>query len=229
MPSRAPLKLRLRAKYALLKRRLHWAFVEPALGWLSLLLAGFSLYLLTSVRLEVCIRWWGMVLQLIGIGTVVHDLWSRIPKEQRKGPIRWLLAWSREWIARMPPRHFFAQVHEGLTLADSATGSDAITITRTGATLDQRVAVLESRMTTIDDSLDRARQGIAQERKAREASIRKMTADAAAVIAGIRSRVEDVAVGTLPVSMFGVWWLAVGVVLSTAAPELVRWAGYMVW
>ena len=67
-------------------------------------------------------------------------------------------------------------------------------------------------MAEADKSLDRAHQGIAQERQEREAQLTKQAADTAAAIAGVRSRVEDVAVGTLSVSMFGVCWLAVGVV-----------------
>ena len=64
---------------ALLKRRLRWLLVEPMLGWITLALAAFSLYLLLCVRLEVCIRWWGMVLQLIGI-------WDRSSRSAEPGP-----------------------------------------------------------------------------------------------------------------------------------------------
>ena len=201
------------------KRYARWLIADLKLLWFGAALLGVSVALVLWVPHEVCIRWWGLILQLVGIWTVVHDLRKRPKKGDRKG----IRALALAWVQRRPRTHHL-MASNAVSAAWSSEGAIALNV---GANeddpIEHRVSALEARMAKTDAALDEARQRLSDERGEREAAGRLEREARTAGLASVASRIEEVAVGTLPVSLFGVGCLGLGVFLSTTSIEVVRW------
>ena len=188
-----------------------WAAVAPIL-----------LALVVALRLgasERVIRITGLFLQLVGILTII---WGISETRALFGHAS-LAAKIKAWFQRFPLR----RRHIGLAVGGGDLGAvtlKARAFVTHGAgpnpTLDARVGALEKNVASIqnqitgveaelDEGFGRVRDEIRSEGQTREANDKKLG-----------EKIEASATGGIHISAIGASWLFVGVVLSTAAPEL---------
>jgi len=165
-------------------------------------------------------RYIGVVLQLLGIGTVVHGLRDRRRLFQRPS----LLSHIRTWFSgrpRLNPKPHVIHVASGNVVASGSTAK--ISVWRGAppdSSLDARIDALQANLETLrtehadtsrelrDEVRVRAEQ-VDLERRARETAI-----------GDIRSRVDTLGAGGLHIESAGLFWLIVGVVLGTVPGEI---------
>ena len=190
--------------------------------YLWLVFAPFLLALLAILLLgptERVFRITGLVLQLFGISTIIRGI-----SETRKLFGHSLLASKiKAWFQRFPlRRRDIVLAGAGIQLA-AATGKGRASVTHNAgpnATLDARVEALEKNMASIrneiaaveaelDEGFQKVKDEIRSEVQGREADDKKLG-----------DKIEATATGGIYISAIGASWLFVGVILSTAAPEL---------
>jgi hypothetical protein len=180
---------------------------------------------LTRPADEARVRTTGMLLQLLGVGTVAvglsqtRRLFGRASAVQRVGS--WL---SRLWSVVAPSRS--ATVH-AVAAAAGAVALTGSARARVGAgpdtPLDRRVAILEENHNLLQQRVDQqeietgkrvqaVRTEIQAERRAREAEHR-LTA----------GKLEELAVGGLHLESVGVLWLLLGVIATSLSQEIAVW------
>ena len=208
----------------LIKRKWSWAKQNP-LFWCNFVF-------IAAIVAVIC--WWpapnasdfrvkllGMVLQLVGILTVWLDLTAAARHFGKGGPLSFFSS-TREWLK--------AGIFGSPTIALGGSTSVCLgVITGRGrarqpvkpdAALAVRVAALEANLAQIDADLENAFKEI-EERTSELKS--KISAEAAArehSINEVKRSLENTATGNYAPLAFGAFWLAVGVVLATLAPEI---------
>lgn len=163
----------------------------------------------------------GMVLQLVGILTVWHDLTAAARHFGKGGPLSFFVStweWLKAGIFGSPTIALGGSASVGLGVI---TGRGrARQPVKPDAALAVRVAALEANLAQIDADLDNAFKEI-EERTSELKS--KISAEAAArehSINEVKRSLENTATGNYAPLAFGAFWLAVGVVLATLAPEI---------
>lgn len=177
------------------------------------------LFCLRPGSTEPLIRLTGLILQILGVATVI---WGISETRAFFGHKPVFIA-AKEWIGRFPFRT--KNIVLSATGADSAstTGHARAYVTHgAGPTqpMQDRLDALEKNITTIHDRITNTlkemdeqfrdtKQELSAEANARQAEDERT-----------RKMLETTATGGIHISAIGATWLFVGVVLSTAAPEL---------
>ena len=206
-----------------IQRKRQWAAQKP-LFWLNLL------FLLATVIVvfiwtaagssDFRVRTWGMVLQLIGVGTVWFDLSAMARSFGREGVIRATWKWFKAGI--------FGQDGIATMTGVAAASSSGKARAKARWPIDPnasdefRLAAVEKNLSKIDEDLDAAFAEIDKVEGELKARIREECERRGAAISAIRREFEEVAVGNSSVLLFGVVWLAAGVLLATWAPEIAK-------
>lgn len=205
-------------KFPLFAARLRW-LSEPVTVWIcaaltAVVVSGCGYWPVGN--LEQRLRWTGMIFQLLGLATVAIGI----------GQMRRLFnhpsVWSqiKAWITRWPVRGNRTIELSGQATSTSGGHTDLQLRAGPGATLEQRVHVLETRMTAAEQreehlSKEQARQAqdhrraLDAERSARESADEEH-----------RKRLEVSATGGLLLSGIGLVWLIIGTILASASPEI---------
>lgn len=209
---------------ALWVQRLRHLQSLPTVAWLGALLALVTIAVLwpPHAKQEVCIRWWGMVLQMFGIYSVLRELLER--RKDVGTPN--LLTALKLWFAAWPGRNLTIPLSGNAMVI---TGGTARVTQRAGppgpdASIEDRLTTAEKNIKFIDDDLGRVESALDAERRAREIAVRDEKDERIQAIDSIKNAMKEAAAKTLPFSMFGVVWLALGVFLSSTSVELERWA-----
>lgn len=170
---------------------------------------------------EPLIRLSGLALQVLGIATVI---WGISETRALFGHPS-ITTKAKAWLQRFPLRNRNVVVG----VAGIACGTSVGTARGFGThgagpnpTLDARIDALEKNVTAIHDRITAAQ-------KEMDAGLQKAGADLKGEAqirqtedAEIRSKLEATGTGGVHISAIGASWLFVGVVLSTAAPELAQ-------
>lgn len=163
----------------------------------------------------------GMVLQLVGILTVWLDLTAAARHFGKGGPLSFF-AGTWTWLkAGVFGSNVTLDVHSAHMIVRG--GRPRLKVRRTispASPLPERIAALEALATQIDADLDNAFKEI--EERASELKT-EISAEAAArehSINDVKRSLENTATGNYAPLAFGAFWLAVGVVLATLAPEI---------
>jgi len=85
------------------------------------------------------------------------------------------------------------------------------------------LAAVERNIKFIDDDLGKVESALDAERRAREIAVRDEKDERVQAVESVKNSIKEATAKTLPFSMFGVIWLALGVFLSGTSPELERW------
>lgn len=200
-----------------------WAPFPRNVYWVMLPLAAAMLVIYLHSASEPAIRLTGLVLQLLGIGTVIIG----IEKTRELFARPTLRSVFTKWLAERPRlgrTTVTASLNAGALAMVTGKGRGYVTNNPpAGATMNERlesleknVGLLNSRISGVQGELDTLeRQQSAALRQERDA--RKMADDQ------LREKLEGLATGGFNISLAGAAWLFVGVTLSTLAPELSRW------
>ena len=198
---------------------------QPWRAWgtvgVVLVVAGLSWLLPGTV--EDRIRYCGLVLQLLGIATVVALLRDKRRTFKRQS----LLEQFQQWLSARPrfrPKGHIISV-SGIG-SSSAVGTATLSVWRravASAPLEERLSAIEANVETLKQDLestsrrlqmsfDRLATELTEERRTREST------DTA-----IRDQVEKFAAEGLHVEAAGLLWLILGIVLATVPGELATW------
>lgn len=172
---------------------------------------------------EPTIRLTGLVLQILGIGTVIIG----IEKTRQLFAHPTLRSVLNKWLAERPRlgrTTFTASPSAGVLALVTGKGRGYVTNNPpAGASANERlesleknVGILNSRISGVQGELD-ALERQQSEALRQERNARTMADDQ------LRDKLEGLATGGFIISLAGATWLFIGVALSTLAPELSRW------
>lgn len=206
------------------KRKWSWAKQNP-LFWCNFVFISASVAVIWASPApnasDLRVRLLGMALQLVGIVTVWLDLTDAARHFGKGGPLSFLVnTW--EWLKIGifgPKRIAVSSCAEGGYDIFAGRGRLRQPIGPSAPVL-ERVTALEVIVAQIDAGLDSAFQEI--DERTRELRT-KISAEAAArehSIGDVKRSLESTATGNYAPLAFGAFWLAVGVVLATLAPEI---------
>lgn len=194
---------------------------EPRHAWLSLSIIALALVVaLGPLASEPVIRLTGLVLQVMGIGTVA---WGISETRALFGHPSFASR-LKEWLARFPllqKNHVIAVA--GIAMG-AATGKARAygTHSPTSPTIESRIEAIEKNVTAIHERITHTQREMDEEfHKSAEALKReeqlRQESDGA-----IREKLEATGTGGVHISAIGASWLFVGVVLSTASTEIAK-------
>jgi len=192
------------------------------LAWLALaalLIAGLCVALAGAH--EPSVRIVGLALQVLGIGTVALG----IRKTRKLFGRPSLLSVIRLWLKRFP--RYGGQV---ISASGDVTGGATSVRARAYQTANPVDGSVEARLDALETSVRHIHErisGVATEldQQARDHgdAIERERHARAAEQQRLWDRLEATETGGLSLSAVGVLWLGVGVIMSTAAPEIARW------
>ncbi|MEZ5530927.1 MAG: hypothetical protein R3E69_00930 [Steroidobacteraceae bacterium] len=212
-----------------MKKLLQWLkyvvvwLTEPRVAWVTLIAIGVSVAFVTRPEVtEPQIRITGLVLQLLGIGTVAWGL-----RETRKLFGRpSLYGLFREWLHRFPMlggrvHSMSANVRLGGVTANgrghvSASAGANPTVKARIEALEKNVVFLSDRIAQTQNEMDKKFRDQAERLKEERVAWQRDHEQ-------LSKRLEATETGGLHVSAAGVLLLFVGVAMSTASPEIQRW------
>lgn len=206
-----------------ISRKWHIARQNP-LAWWNVVLIGLCVSVIfiwpAPNASDFRVRTLGMVLQIVGVLTVWHDLTATARQFGRDGSIHRTLAWMKALI--------FGQ---GQTLtpvtADLVIGwgrPRVISRQRLSSELpiDERVKNLEVLASQLSREIDAAMMDI---ERGEQELIDKIKAEGSAreqALGDLKQSLVSATAGNYPVLLFGAWWLGIGVIIATLAPEIAK-------
>ena len=203
----------------------HWLISEFRFLWLALffvVVPFFVVFFLTGAT-EIQFRFTGLVLQWLGLGTVVHGIEETRMLFGHPNIVQLLL----EKLLRFPRLRRDVFIHVGSGVITTDVGS----VTAYGwrnidpaAPIEAQVAALTQNMEHIKQRLDQMQKDVDskiskhsvalhEEKKEREQGDKKLS-----------MILEAAETGGLHISLMGVFWLAIGLLLTTFSPEISQWA-----
>jgi hypothetical protein len=211
-----------------LKRLLWWLWAtvcwiwEANPFWGPFIVAVVICLLVTVVSpcpVEREVRLIGMVLQLLGVVTIV----MRLRATQRQFPGQMLNLW---WLGRPQFRVRNRVVSATGTVTSVATvRAEARVSLGPQATVEQRLAMLEDSHTKLADKVGDLGKEV---KRQTDGLSTKLTAEAASREAGdkrIEGQVRAAAVGSLHLDAWGILFFLFGIIAGTASPEIAAWIG----
>lgn len=217
------MSLGTRAKTLFLWFRALWFWaVEPRHFWLAVFVAAIALFFtLRRGVSEPEIRITGLVLQLLGIGTVA---WGIRETRALFGHLS-LFTLSRNWLSRFPA--YGGRIVSGsanITLSGATVHGrgDVSANAGPGATVEARVETLERNVKYIHERIDQTQGEMDQKFQMQAQVLEEEQQTRTKGDQEIRAKLEATETGGLHISAMGALWLFVGVTLSTAAPEIAR-------
>ena len=207
-----------------IKRKWSWAKQNP-LFWCNFVFIAASVAVIWAwpapEASDFRVKLLGMVLQLVGILTVWHDLTAAARHFGKGGPLSFFAS-TGKWL-KAGLFGATIQVSGAASISSSCFGTGRIKARQPidpSAPVLERVTALEALAVQIDAGLDNAFKEI-DERTSELKS--KISAEAAArehSINDVKRSLENTATGNYAPLAFGAFWLAVGVMLATLAPEI---------
>ena len=201
-----------------------WLVLDASRFWLAIVVAGGALLIsLQPGTSESFIRLTGMVLQLLGLGTVA---WGIAVTRALFGTDSLLTA-ARKWVNRVPRLrrgHAVSMTAHFPLDFDTAHGRGYSTDNApAGAPIEARVEVLEKNLHRVNERLNQTQKEMDDELHRVKVSLTQETATRIAEDDSTRRTLEISETGGIYITATGALWLSVGVFLSTASPELSRW------
>lgn len=203
-------------------RLLSW-LGEWRLLYLAILyvLFGFSLIWLFDSS-EKSIRLVGLALQIFGTSTVIWGI-STTRKQFGHPPVTSLLT---SWFHRCPLIRRTTYLRpDGISMGISFGGARLTTVftPNPNAPLDERLKHIEQGLETLQSRINNAESQIDSESSVANGKIAAETQARETADKEILSALETFSTGGVSISAIGALWLFVGVILSTASPELAIW------
>ncbi|MGD0233387.1 MAG: hypothetical protein ABSC55_02500 [Syntrophorhabdales bacterium] len=194
--------------------------VEARYAWLSL--AVISLALVVSLRphtTEPVIRLTGLALQLVGIGTV---MWGISETRALFGHPSFASK-ARAWLVRFPLLRRNVVLTVGSLTTSAALGKARLYGTQgpgVNPTIESRLDALEKNVTSIHERISQTQKEMDEEFEKTTGALMREEQLRQAEDNAIREKLEATGTGGVHISAIGASWLFVGVILSTAAPEI---------
>ncbi len=199
--------------------------LEARLFWITVLVvlvaAAFALRRGTD---EAVVRITGMVLELLGIGTVVWGIRETRAFFGRPS----LLTLAQQWFTRVPPFRRQIVTSSSDTAVGTARGSSntyALSTIGPDATADERLLALETNLDRAIKWLDQIHIATDEGLRLLGETLKREERSRTAEDQQIRQKLEATETGGLHISAMGTLWLIVGVIFSSVPAELAKWFG----
>jgi hypothetical protein len=194
--------------------------VEARHAWLAAAVVCVALVMsLRPHTTEPVIRLTGLVLQLLGIGTVI---WGISETRALFGHAS-LTSKARAWLGRFPLLRRNVVVAAGGVALSAAVGKGRAHVTHgpgANPTIDTRLEALEKNVTSIHERISQTQKEMDEEFQKTTDALKREEQSRQAEDRAIREKLEATGTGGVHISAIGALWLFVGVILSTAATEL---------
>lgn len=191
--------------------------------WCSALLvgAGWLTWHLSNGS-EDALRRLGLGYEVLGAMVVLADMLAAMKRHNVGSPVARLKAYLREIPCLRAMKTVNLSGGSSSIIAVSGK-SRGISSTGPNSTVEQRLSHLEGRLAALDVQFDQMGEKIAAEGAARKVAL---AAEAEQRIAAEESNAEVVKrieVGSVGVALFGLLWLLIGMILTTATTEVCDW------
>ena len=203
-----------------IRRKIVWAKSNP-LFWWNLWLVAATLYILFFWKHKTgddsFIRYWSLLLQLVGAGTVWHDLAGSARDFGAAAILRRNLMWLKAGLGI--PTVVTVTARGGIA---AARGGTVLVTTRRapGQSIEERLTALEAHIDRLDDKSVEAFALIKQKEREAIAKIQDTKSEVMREISATNERLKGALVGNYPLLAFGSFWLVVGILFSSLTPEL---------
>ena len=191
------------------------AFASARCGWRGVVDSG-------ATHTPDALRQVGLLYELVGVLAVVIE----IRKTRHRNKLDPLHVRFLRYVLAVPFfRHSQTVIAGGIAstaaFGDSAAISGSVALSP--PTVDQRLALLEGRAAALEAQQAALRRDFKAEVKRASEGLKQEAADREAAVAALHAEIKEVATGGLDLSLFGVAWLLIGMVMTTATLELCRW------
>lgn len=205
--------------YSRIKNLWPW-LADAKFVWLALGVNALALVIsLRPGTNEPLIRMVGLALQLFGIASVI---WGISETRALFGHAS-IARKATDWLRRFPLLRRDAIVLSGCASVSMSAGNGRAFGTHgpgPNSTVESRLTALESNINTIHDRISATQNEIDQERQKSADALKQEEMGRRQEDAAIREKLEVTGTGGVHISAIGASWLFVGVILSTAAPEI---------
>ena len=194
--------------------------VEARHAWLAAVVVCVALVIsLRPHTTEPVIRLTGLVLQLLGIGTV---MWGISETRALFGHAS-VTRKAKAWLGRFPllRRHIVLSAEGGAYSVAFGKARGYITHgPGANPTIETRLEVLEKNVTSIHERISQTQKEMDEELGKTADALKREEQSRETEDIAIREKLEATGTGGVHISAIGASWLFVGVILSTAATEI---------
>lgn len=194
--------------------------VEARYAFLSLIVIGVALVIsLRPHTTEPVIRMTGLVLQILGIGTVIWGI--SVTRALFGYPS--FASKTKAWLGKFPLiRSNVALLTSNINTSFSFDKARVFVTPEKGAnpTIEARLEALENNMPLIHERINQTQKEMDEEFEKVLVALKREEQTRQSEDRTIREKLEATGTGGFHISAIGASWLFVGVVLSTAAPEI---------
>jgi hypothetical protein len=193
---------------------------EARYAWLSAAVIGVALVIsLRPHTTEPVIRLTGLVLQLLGIGTVI---WGISETRALFGHPSFASK-TKAWLSRFPLLRRNVVIAAGSGTFSVAVGKARAHVTHgpgANPTIETRLDALEKNVTSIHERISQTQKEMDEEFQETADALRREEQSRQVEDNAIREKLEATETGGVYISAIGASWLFLGVILSTAAIEI---------
>lgn len=198
---------------------------EPKYAWVALAIVFLALGICYSLicfgpyTSEPVIRHTGLVLQVFGIGTVA---WGISDTRALFGHPSFVSK-AMDWLSRFPLRRSASIVGlAGLSCGTVICSARGFASYNAGEnpTIESRIDALEKNVDAINNRISETQNQIDQEVSKMTVALKQEELSRKEEYLSIREKLEATGTGGVHISAIGALWLFVGVILSTASPEI---------
>ena len=204
-------------------RRFATWLAEARLSWLGLAVVGMGLCVSLSLDLpEPYIRLTGLALQLLGLLTVLYG----ISKTRQLFNLPTVRGSVISWLKRFPPFRLKGVTGRMIGLAGEVNAAGRVKVRLSvgpDSPLESRVRALESNFRLLDETVEKLQeQAEERDRLGREA-IRAESQARQREVTLVSEKLALAQTGGLTLSLMGLVWLAIGLIVTTLSPEIAAW------
>ena len=189
-------------------------------AWLALAVTAVAVFIaFRTGASEPTIRLTGMLLQLLGVGTVAWGV------AQTRSQFGHASLWSlfRSWVRRFPPFRPKTIIGYASGVMPGFTGHAYGTVSPAplqNPTMEERVALLEAHEKELRQGLRQHEQRLEQHVRQAAAALADEASARERVVQDILRRLETTATGGIHITAIGAVWLFAGVILGTGSGEI---------
>lgn len=207
-----------------------FSWITRLLQWLTRArLAAFTVAFVVMVvwvsflvHTEPAIRLAGLCLQLLGIAAAALGIRDTRRMFGKPSFLQSLRSWAASWPRFKPKaQHVLISASGSIGVSGSATVSQGMA---PNATLEQRIDALEAHLKSVDVRLHSAESTISTNERALTSKLQQESQERGTQVAELHRKVEAASTDGLRLAAAGAFWLAIGLVLSTASPELLAFS-----
>lgn len=202
-------------------RFLRWLF-WPTNTWLSfIVLASALVYALVIDTSEQSIRWTGLALQLCGISTVLWGIHKIRSFFGLPSPLNGVKSWLMS-APFWPKKTVLGSVNVQLESL-RCHGRGHQTFKPSTRETEDRLDALEKNVDAINGRISGFQSEVDQEVRRLSNDLHEEKGNRAYAHQNLEDKLKNVGTSGAYISVIGAVWLFVGVILSTASPELSKW------